>query len=369
MNATYINNSDWLAKFLNRIKISPFGVGLAVLVINVIVDFTLAFAIGGLFPSQQSHGLLREPVALTSDLLVPSFLIGYYCWIQASYPKIFQTLISEGIIEYDEQTNQIISRASSLLNSSWVPGIFLILSLAGGIVFAWSVPISNESYTGWISVNPVAPWIRSLFNVLSTYLAAMLMFDIIILVQTFSRIFATQDIKVKPLHPDKAGGLGVIGRFSSNLGYLIAVFGLLVSISLLSNTMPAGIESIRLFFMIKVGGVILYLIMAPILFFVPLHSAHKAMVRFRDSFLFDLGKQIDQEYSKIRASYHSVGSTELEESTKKINYFRELYVQAKDFPVWPFNSMNMRKFYSFVIGAILPGLISIFFDLVSLTFK
>jgi hypothetical protein len=369
MNVTGMKNSDWLAKFLKRIKFSPFVIGFVVLVINIVVDFTLAFAVGGLFPSQRSHGLLREPIALTADLLVPSFLIGYYCWIQEAYPKIFQTLFSEKIIEADEQTNQIINRSSSLLTSRQISGILLILSLVSGFIFAWSVPISDPSYTSWISVSPVVPWIRSLFNVLSAYVAAMLIFDIIVLIRAFSEIFGIQNIRVRPSHPDKAGGLGIIGRFSANLSYLIAVFGLLVSISLWSNTMPAGIASIELFFIIKIGGVILYLLMAPILFFLPLYAAHKAMVKFRDNFLLGIGKEMDEEYVKIQASYDTVEPSELERTTKRINYFRGLAEQVKDFPVWPFNSQNIRKFYGFVIGAILPGLTSIVFDMVGLLFK
>src|SRR5262245_35174963 len=116
MKFSNMKNSDWLANFLKKTKLSPFWSGFMILVINIIVDFTLAAVFGGLLPGQQSHGLLREPIALTSDLLVPSFLVGYYCWVQSAYPKMFETLFSEKIIESNEIIDQIISRSSSYLN-------------------------------------------------------------------------------------------------------------------------------------------------------------------------------------------------------------------------------------------------------------
>ena len=172
-------------------------------------------------------------------------------------------------------------------------------------------------------------------------------------------IFNSQTIKVKPSHPDKSGGLGTIGRFAANLAYLFAVFGILVSVSLLSNTLTQGIASNQLFYLTKVGGLIVYIIAAPLLFFVPLISSHLAMLAFRDSFLFDLGKEIDDEYAKIQEMRSKLNAGELDEITKRINYFRELYSQAKEFPVWPFNAQNLGKFFGFVSGAVLPGIVSV----------
>lgn len=161
----------------------------------------------------------------------------------------------------------------------------------------------------------------------------------------------------------------MIGRFTANLGYLIGAFGLLVSVSLLSNTLPNGIVSFGIFFVTKVLGAILYIIVAPIVFFVPLYSAHQAMLRFRNKFLLEIGTEIDQEYSKIQTSYKVLEPTDLEKITKRISYFRELNAQVREFPVWPFNPQNIRKFFAFVIGAILPGLTSIAFDMIGIWIK
>jgi hypothetical protein len=78
MDELTINNSDWLAIFLKRTRLSPFSAAFILFIINFIVDLLLAFLLGGLWPSAKSHGLVNEPIAFTSDLLVPSVLIGYY---------------------------------------------------------------------------------------------------------------------------------------------------------------------------------------------------------------------------------------------------------------------------------------------------
>jgi hypothetical protein len=104
MDELTINNSDWLAFYLKKTRVSPFSVAFILLVINFIVDFLLAYLFGGLWPSPKSHGLLNEPMAFTSDLLVPSVLIGYYCWIQFAFPETIQSLLKEQVIVLNEDT-------------------------------------------------------------------------------------------------------------------------------------------------------------------------------------------------------------------------------------------------------------------------
>jgi hypothetical protein len=369
MDELTINNSDWLAIFLKRSRLSPFSAAFILFIINLVVDFLLAFLFGGLWPSPKSHGLLNEPIAFTADLLVPSVLIGYYCWIQLAFAEIISSLIKERVIELNEKTSQLIKNASGYTNAKWVSVIILILSLGSASSFALSVPIANPLYMGWVSVNPIIPWVRSLFNALSIYAGGILILDIVVLIYVLTRIFNSQNIKVQFSHPDKAGGLSAIGRFAANLGYLIGVFGILVSVSLVSNTMPQGINSIWSFFLVKVGGLVLYLIAAPIIFFVPLYSAHIAMLKFRDTFLLDLGKEIDQEYSKVQKRRADLKAADLDDITKRIASFRELCSQAKEFPTWPFNAQNTRKFFSLSSGAILPGLMKTTVDFISSFFK
>jgi hypothetical protein len=369
MDELIINNSDWLARLLKKTRVTPFSAAFLLLVINFIVDLLLASLFGGLWPSSKSHGLVNEPIAFTSDLLVPSVLIGYYCWIQSAFPRIIYSLLNEQVIVLNEKTRQIIKNASGYTNSKWVSVIIFSLSLGSAFIFALSIPISNPSYVGWVAVHPIIPWARSLFNVLSIYTGGMLILDIVVLIRALTQIFNSQNIKVEFSHPDRAGGLGAIGRFAANLGYLIAVFGILVSVSLLSNTMPQGINSILSFVWVKVGGLVLYIIAAPIIFFIPLYSAHVAMLKFRDTFLLDLGKEIDQEYSKVQKLRGKLKAAELDDITKRIGSFRDLCSQAKEFPTWPFNAQNLRKFLSLSSGAILPGLVKTTIDIISSFFK
>lgn len=369
MEEIRLNNADWLVLFFKKSRLSPFWLAFVLLIINLLVDLFLALLFGGLFRGARSHGLINEPIAFTSDLLVPSVLIGYYCWIQTAIPQVIQTLINEKIISLDDETRQLIERASSYMRSKLLTRIILLISIGASFSFALSVPMSNPIYVGWVVVNPVIPWVRSFFNVLSIYTGCMFIIDVAILTYLLAKIFNGQSIKVKPSHPDNCGGLGVIGRFTSNMSYLIGVFGILVSISLLSNTMPAGIDSIKVYYLTKVGALIVYLLAAPVLFFVPLISAHLAMQKFRYTFLFDLGKEIDDEYAIIQESRSQLSADELDQKTKRINYYRELYLQAHDFPVWPFYSQNFRSFFIFVSGTVLPGVMSVAFDVVGFFIK
>ena len=53
---------------------------------------------------------------------------------------------------------------------------------------------------------------------------------ILLFVRTHNLIIGNYGVFVEPFNPDNAGGLGEMGRFSANLGYLMLGFGLIVGL-------------------------------------------------------------------------------------------------------------------------------------------
>ena len=96
------------------------------------------------------------------------------------------------------------------------------------------------------------------------------------------------------------------------------------------------------------------LVGAPILFFLTLGSAHRAMQRDRTKHLRAISEQLDAEYQRIRNSI--VGdAAHLAESIEKVKHLREVHELTAKFPVWPFNVASVERFIATVGSPIIIG--------------
>ena len=94
------------------------------------------------------------------------------------------------------------------------------------------------------------------------------LYDYFVIVIALNDVVKHQEIRVQPYHPDKAGGRGAVGRFVANIGYIvasIAVFAVLIWLQdpdIYPSLYQIVLELIP----------VLYLIIAPTSFFLPLWS-------------------------------------------------------------------------------------------------
>lgn len=354
-------NESWLSQFLR--KLSPWQGGLIFLGVNLIGDVLLAYCFGSLRPGLITHGLIAEPMAWSSDILIPSILMGYLVWIQNIPGKVFNSLAEEKVLKINHDVENEIDKSRSFLSGRWPVAIALVVSLAAGIGFALSIPVSNPLYTGWVGVSPVLPWLKGALTMLTVYVGVVFLIDVFVFLRTLRRVLESQEIVMRPFHVDGAGGLGIIGKVISGFSFLVGAFGLHVSVSLLSNTLPAGISTFGTIYVTKISGLIGYIILAPLFFFVPLYSGHRAMVRWRNKLLVEWERRIEKELGTLRENRES----QLKEEIEKMESLQKAYSSVEAFPVWPFNKQNVKKYFTVVTGSIIPGSISVIMDIHNLT--
>jgi len=358
--AATLSNREWLSTLLRKTRLSPPGIFLLFLIINLLTTIPVAFYFGAWSPGNISKGLSREPAALLNDDLAIPLILAYFHWIQYAGDHLFKTLTKEGILTNSGSIRSILTRSSKRLQSSWAPMAATITGLIFSIYFisTFTQP-RGQGFISWVFVNPAIVWIRAPMLFITIYALVMFVYDLGIIVITLNALFRSQTIKLEPLHPDGAGGLASIGHFVSSLGYFLFIIGFAYSIRIIQQNVvdSSGMDDIVTFV-----GLGIYLLLAPLIFFLPLQSARRAMILSRNNLLMDISKEFDTTFTEIH-KLRSEKADHIEPLLQRHRQIEEIHRIVEKFPVWPFNLGNIRQFFSLVLIPILPALISIAVDL------
>jgi hypothetical protein len=106
---------------------------------------------------------------------------------------------------------------------------------------------------------------------------------------------------------------------------------------------------------------VVYLIGAPGTFFGSIGLAHNPMKQARDELLSRISDRFMLEYGAVRSKLE--GKIEdLRSLRERIDELKKLYDVAADFPVWPFDATNLRRFFGALSTPLVPVIISITSD-------
>ena len=198
---------------------------------------------------------------------------------------------------------------------------------------------------------------------LAFYLLTIAVYDLVVVTLAINDLFRHQRIQVQPFHPDKAGGLGAVGRFVANIGYGIGAMGLF----LLLVWLQSSINATTLNNLLLIAMLIVYVLLAPTSFFIPLWSAHTAMLAYRDR----LGKVVSQEFDGAFARLHTPRVEDADQAELLLKRIRQLDEERElleRFPVWPFDASSVRKFFGLALSPLIPIVTSLLLDLLSRLF-
>jgi hypothetical protein len=355
-----LQNSERLSKVLKRIRLTPLGVAILVAALNLLINLPLAMHFGAWLPSAKSKGLAAEPSSWLYDFLIQPVILGYFCWLQTAIEQLFRELAHKRVLESEVHLQKVLTKFQKRLQSRWLSRIAAMLSL---VFMAWfalaftksSIPSPSQS---WVTVHPAIVWARIPVIVVAFYALIIDIYDLIIIIVALNDLLRNQKIRVEPFNPDKAGGLGSIGRFSANISYGIGALGLVLSVNVIQA--PANLINLSDYTLVLMLS--LYLLLAPIIFFLPLWTAHTAMVAYREHLLTEVSVEFDAVFTQLRA-LHLEDTCQNEPLLRKIRQLNELHMLINQFPVWPFNTESFRKFFSIVLSPLVPGVFSLIVDL------
>jgi len=154
-----------------------------------------------------------------------------------------------------------------------------------------------------------------------------------------------------------------VGRFVANIGYGIGAMGLF----LLLVTIQRPVNSPILYDLLLVAMFAVYALLAPTGFFIPLWSAHAAMLTYRNR----LSKAVSEEFDGVFARLHAPRVEDADQAELLLKRIRQLGEERElleRFPVWPFNASSVRKFFGLALSPLAPIVTSLVLNLLSRLF-
>jgi hypothetical protein len=364
-DAFTIENADPLARFINhQLNWSPIRYGIAILIINMIINFSFAWYYRAFVTQSGPPGLFQDPTILFESFVMMPVVGGFYIWSILRVGTLLQQLHMSNVFT-DEiglkklalEVKQNIRRTAPLIVSIVISAIITILTL--GKYLNWFPELQSVGFTNHSSL---IPWVRTPLWFLAMYGICFGLFNIGVTIITLRRIFREHAIRISPWHPDRCGGLKSISQYSMTLGYAIAVVGIFLSIQTIQE-IQFGIFQTSYLTWLELAG---YIISAPLVFFLPLGTAHTAMRNAKTTHLLALSHQFDVQYQLIVDTL--LDEEEIELSADTIEQLQTLYTITEDFIIWPFDVLSLRRFLTITLAPLLPGIASAIFEIIRIFF-
>jgi hypothetical protein len=355
-----MNNSDPFGNFARR-RLNHFQFAVIILGLNLLIDLTGAWLYHA-FWRGNPFGLFQDTTAVCVDFLLIPILAGYYIWSINGTNTIIEELRTSGVLVDKSRFEHSIQKLNTNLNNRLIFYLALAIStlvtvwLLGSFV-GW--PFGQKSI-GWLNNGALLPWLRIPMWFLAMYSLFYAVINIISTIFALRHLFSEQTVVLSPWHPDRCGGIRGISRYSLTLSYGLAIVGGVASV-LIVQEIGTGKGPTSGIYLIGWLGIGIYVILAPVVFFWPLGTAHQAMKEAKSKYLLSISQNFDNEY-QLATTKITQNASILESRIKKIHQLRELYKLTEDFPIWPFDATNIGRFLAVLTAPFIPPLISLIFD-------
>ena len=355
---------DPLARLIiDRLKLKPYQFALVMLGTKALFYALISALYAVFYPSGVLTDFLvwaRRSWAHLVFSLIPPGIMGFYCWINIATGRLFDGLVKDRIVEANsERLHDMVLDGKGSIEEAYNRRTWVILSILV-VVLAVLLSIVRSGFRE--AVGAIGSDIM-LFNAVMLPLTALQVYTISMIVaqelttiRSLGKLFGHTSINVRPLHPDRCGGLRRLRDFAIIFTYLIALAGLgLCLLGYLSFQAGHLATDYYLHFLLAS-----YLILAPYCFFATLGTAHRAMKAAKESFLRNISEQFQSTYAETQKQLTSKHG-KLRESLGKIEQLQTLHKLTRSFPVWPFDARSIQRFsittaaplLSFVVPAII----------------
>jgi hypothetical protein len=177
-----------------------------------------------------------------------------------------------------------------------------------------------------------------------------------VLVRVLYRLFRDSKVSVRldPLHPDGVCGLSPIGRTATSLNLILFLVGMYLSLKVIDKVV---VQDSSLFEDIgnplMLGG---YVILAPLLFFLPLAAAHDSMREAKERLLRPLSEAAGRTLRELDdVSASTVAKGKIVDALNEVQKLDEAL--RRRISVWPFDFRSMQAFFGAIVVPLLPVLL------------
>lgn len=306
-------------------------------IVYFVVEFVLTYIIGLL--TGQLHG--KNGLAPMYSRVLDNFMMGFLapvgagllCHLYNTISATFESLWTEKLIDAHqaEMYQAFLSKLNRLYNSTTLIAVCVFLSF----------PINLYNYfsktESWLGINGGMAGIYGRFFVgVNYFLICLAISKCVITIWALHRSFRF-DLRIRPFHPDRSGGLKALGHLAIALNYFVTL--LLVYFTLL-----LVFDEFARQHLIYTALVLMFYPVAVVSFFGTLSGAHKKMLAKKTEVLEKLGATFDHYYQKL---LQSPDRTIYDlDSADEIAKIHGLYEIAEKMPVWPFDKDSLVRIFS-----------------------
>ena len=382
-----IYEKEPLTKFLAEAACEkPYRLAIAFLGLVTLPMFSFAFYHDCIFNKELGHFMFIQNVSwsLSMVFLYPFIIalsLKYYHEIPQLFDNLFSTVIK---VKDDENRKNFSNWLKSMFNNSYATVIIAILALCGNIYYFYQ--ILNSSKTDWMNdgviFKGVYEWTHFKFIhfklehgfTLTGYYAAIVqtllsywLFHLVYRGIVFSMglysLFNSKKftLDINPYHPDGCCGLRQISKVATTLNVSVFLLGIYASLKVIDKL---DFQNGSIFDDIGNPVVLIaYVILAPLLFFLPLIIAHDKMKKIKERVILPVSDKCREVSNKI-ADVEKVDQCKsiIEEFTT-INEKRKKLM--REIPEWPFNFKSLEALFGTVVVPVVPAVLPFVVNLIN----
>ncbi|HEY1353442.1 MAG TPA: hypothetical protein VGF67_27860 [Ktedonobacteraceae bacterium] len=294
-----------------------------------------------------------QPLALSAIYLT---FVGTYLALPSAVADLLNRLRENGVIG-DARADTpgplsypaFVEKHVRWMHSRWWAALVFLTATSNPLFLFFVHPI-------WIGTPLWFTVIGNFIALVGDYVAVFVFAWLVMIAFTTNLLFRAFTVRVKPLHPDGSGGLGLFNHFLWITLPLMIVIG--CGIAGWGSLFSQGIDRILLW-----GDIAFYLLAASLLLVTWIIFPHQAMVQARNKLL----QPLTNEYEHVLAETMSGEMRDLvviNEGTERLAALRKRYEEVHDsFPTWPIEIMQLRGLVTLLILPVLLALLPLLLDL------
>jgi hypothetical protein len=368
LNPEDLTLGDPLLKRMLKTHASPAVLGPSIAILFTITRMMAAWWSGNLRTSGTTIGFFEDP-GMYINLIAGIVVWTYYFWMPRGIIKALHGLLENKAIGKAHPEIKRDPGEGYDLNSFWLrmrisfrrwswAVASIVLSVVGTLLFLLPSYLNRlQTQDSWSMANPVNVVLSILWAIAGLYAAILILFFIVLSIHWLRRLFTDFAVEVRPLHPDQAGGLSPLGKFSLSLSYIITILGFILATIPMSRYYLAHGTFGFSWTSDVILGLGIYILAAPFAFFAPLSVAHSAMKSTKQKLLLEISQRFEKEYAELQKSIPG-DPPKLEERMAYLHGLHSLHELTNKFPVWPFNIENILRFMTSFVSPILLVVIS-----------
>ncbi|MBN2395727.1 MAG: hypothetical protein JXC36_04600 [Candidatus Atribacteria bacterium] len=328
--------TDYLYKTIAYFsKNNPVYTGLIYFLISYVPLYIIGYLTGQL---HGKNGLLpMYDVNSIADNINIGFLApagaGLLCYLYNTIENTYNSVLKEGILKEKDHDQYVryLNKLDRIYNNFYIYFFSIILSIS----INWYNYFAKKD--SWLGINGgITGAYGRMFIFFNFTIIFLFIYKCIITIWSIQKTLSF-DIIIRPLHPDRSGGLKPLGQLALATNYFIVL--ILIFLTLLMIFDPLAREQ-----KIYLTMIFLFYVFSPFSMFLSLSKAHKRMREQKYKVLSNLSISFDYYYDLLVKN--SKNGVYVAQDAENVSQISDLYEIADRMPIWPFDAKTTARFFT-----------------------